>query len=322
MKTKVLFSLLLLVTLAFGFTDTVTKEFDVSEGGTLTLESDLGSINVTTSGSDQVKIVLTRKIRNADDDETEDILNKLEMHFDQSGNSVNVDINYDRPRNGWGSKPQLNLHFEITVPKTYNVDLNTAGGSISVDDLKGSATTKTSGGSITLGRIQGPVKANTSGGSISLTSSVGDAVLKTSGGGLKIGNVEGTIDGHTSGGSITIEEARGSVDVSTSGGSIKVNEVAGDLSASTSGGSIKAYMSKQPKSDCKLTTSGGGIDVYLVKDVKVSVDASTSGGHVSTDFPITVQGKLQSSKLKGEINGGGPQLYLRTSGGSIDIYEK
>ena len=71
-----------------------------------------------------------------------------------------------------------------------------------------------------------------------------------------------------------------------------------------------------------MTTSGGGIDVYLVKDVKVSVDASTSGGHVSTDFPITVQGKLQSSKLKGEINGGGPQLYLRTSGGSIDIYEK
>ena len=94
------------------------------------------------------------------------------------------------------------------------------------------------------------------------------------------------------------------------------------MSASTSGGSIKAYMSKQPQSDCKLTTSGGGIDVYLVKDVKVSVDASTSGGHVSTDFPVTVQGKLQKSKLKGEINGGGPQLYLRTSGGSINIYEK
>jgi hypothetical protein len=324
MKTEFVISLVLLTTLAFGFTDTVTKEFEVSEGGTLLLESDLGSVDVKSSGSGLVKIVITRKIKNAGDDDAQNILERLDMHFNQSGNNVNVDVNYDKPMGGFFDfgRQQLNLHFEITVPKVYNVDLKTAGGSISVDDLQGSVRTKTSGGSITLGRITGPVWANTSGGSISLTSSKGDADLKTSGGGLTIGNVEGNIDGHTSGGSITVEEARGNVDVSTSGGSIKVQEVAGDLSASTSGGSISAYISKQPQSDCRLSTSGGGINVHLVKGVNLNVDASTSGGHVSTDFPVTVQGKLEKSKLQGKINNGGPELHLRTSGGSINIYEK
>jgi DUF4097 and DUF4098 domain-containing protein YvlB len=323
MKKGFITALILLNTLAFGFTDTVTKEFEVGEGGTLHLESDLGSINVQSSGGARVTIVITRKVRDASDEEAREFLEKhLDMHFDQSGNNVTVDVDYDKPMGGWSGRSPLNLHFEITVPKVYNIDLKTAGGSISVDDLEGSVRTKTSGGSITLGHIKGPVWASTSGGSISLTASKGDAELRTSGGSLKIGDVDGNIDGHTSGGSITVEEARGNVDVSTSGGSIKVHEVAGDLSASTSGGTITAYLSKQPQSDCRLTTSGGGINIHLVKDVKVTVDAATSGGHVSTDFPVTVQGKLQKSKLQGKINGGGPELYLRTSGGSINIYEK
>jgi DUF4097 and DUF4098 domain-containing protein YvlB len=324
MKTLFVFVLALLANLAFGFTDTVTKEFEVGEGGTLYLESDLGSISVKSSGSNQVRIVVTRKIKSGLDDDVDAILKRLDMQFRQSGNDVHVDVDYDRPMGGFfdSGRRQLNLHFEVEVPSVFNIDLKTAGGSISVDDLQGTVRVKTSGGSITLGQILGPVWANTSGGSISLTASKGDADLRTSGGSLTIGDVEGTIEGHTSGGSITVEEARGNVDVSTSGGGIKVNEVAGDLSASTSGGSITAYLSRQPQSDCRLTTSGGGINVYLLKDVNVTVDAATSGGHVSTDFPVTVQGKLEKSKLQGKINGGGPELYLRTSGGSINIYEK
>jgi hypothetical protein len=46
MKSVFIIALMLLTSMALAFTDTVTKEFTVSEGGTLTLESDLGSIDV------------------------------------------------------------------------------------------------------------------------------------------------------------------------------------------------------------------------------------------------------------------------------------
>jgi hypothetical protein len=46
-----------------------------------------------------------------------------------------------------------------------------------------------------------------------------------------------------------------------------------------------------------------------------------SGGHVANDFPVTVkaQGELKRSALQGKINGGGPLVWLRTSGGNIHI---
>jgi len=55
--------------------------------------------------------------------------------------------------------------------------------------------------------------------------------------------------------------------------------------------------------------------------VKLNLDAKTSGGRVHTDFPVTVRGEISRRMLKAELNGGGPELYLRTSGGSIHIRE-
>jgi DUF4097 and DUF4098 domain-containing protein YvlB len=125
----------------------------------------------------------------------------------------------------------------------------------------------------------------------------------------------------TSGGSIRIGKVQGEVKATTSGGSIKVQEVMGTINAATSGGSVSAYISKQPSGDCSLKTSGGSVSVHLAEDIKVDVDAKTSGGRVRTDFPVTLIGELSKRKLQAKINGGGPELYLRTSGGSIKIYK-
>jgi hypothetical protein len=54
----------------------------------------------------------------------------------------------------------------------------------------------------------------------------------------------------------------------------------------------------------------------------MDVNAHASGGHVSTDFPVTIQGEIDRSSLQAKINGGGPELYLRTSGGGIHIKKR
>ena len=87
----------------------------------------------------------------------------------------------------------------------------------------------------------------------------------------------------------------------------------------TSGGSVSARLAKQPEGDCALRTSGGSIEVQLAEKVAVNLDASTSGGRVITDIPVTVQGELKRTALKSKINGGGPALYLHTSGGNVHI---
>jgi DUF4097 and DUF4098 domain-containing protein YvlB len=315
------FSFLLSVALA-DTEDRITRSFDVKPGGWLKIMADRGSIEVNTSGRDRVDVEITREVDTWTDSEAEEILENFEIELSQSGNDVIIEAKFrkkfssfwDRIRN------RLKVRFIVTVPEKYNVDLHTSGGSITVDDLEGEVKSHTSGGSLHFGNIKGPVYGKTSGGSITLEGCIGDAEVRTSGGSLNIGEVDGNVVASTSGGSIRIESAKGTVDASTSGGSIKVNEVMGTINASTSGGSITAHISKQPQSNCKLKTSGGGINVYMADGISVDLDARTSGGRVSTDFPVTVQGELKKNALMAKINGGGPELYLRTSGGNIKLH--
>ncbi len=298
--------------------DTVEKTFRVGEGGVLTLDTQRGSIEVKAAGNDQVSIIVQRKFKTNDQKQVDRILQDLKMEFNQSGNDVNVLVEHkDRDSFfGW-DRARFNLHFIITVPVKYNVDLKTSGGGISVADLHGRAVACTSGGSLTFGHIQGPVTGKTSGGGISLQGCDGDADVHTSGGGIHIGEVMGQVLAATSGGSITIKKAKGSVQAKTSGGGIHVEEVMGAINAATSGGGVEATLTQQPEADCELRTSGGSITVSMAPNIRADVDAATSGGRVVAEMPVTVQGELSKTHLIATINGGGPKLILRTSGGSI-----
>jgi DUF4097 and DUF4098 domain-containing protein YvlB len=284
--------------------DTIQKTFSVESGGTLDIDTERGSIEVRGISGNTVEVEVIRRVRTSNTEEAQKVLDNFKIEFKQSGKDVFVIGEKTRKESIWDKIwNRLNVKFIVSVPEIYNIKLRTSGGGISVEDIEGEVKIKTSGGGLNLHDIKGPVWGKTSGGSI------------------QIGEVDGQVDVETSGGSIKIESAQGTVDAHTSGGSITVNEVMGTINANTSGGSIKAHISQQPESDCRLSTSGGSVTVYLADDIAVNVDAGTSGGSVHTDFPVTIKGKINKRHLKAKINGGGPLLYLHTSGGSIYIKE-
>jgi len=300
--------------------DNIKKSFQVEPGGKLTLETDIGSIEVKGMDSRTVDVEVIREVRTISSKRAEDLLEDFQIKFNQDGNDVYINAEYERTswQKFWDNfRKHLRVKYIISVPQNYNVDLRTKGGSITTENIVGEARSRTSGGGLRFYRIQGPVWGKTSGGSIKISSCKGPAEVRTSGGGITIGEVGGNVFAHTSGGSIKIGLAQGEVDAHTSGGSVRVEEVQGAIKARSSGGSVKAYISRQPENDCRLTTSGGSVTVYMSDDIAVDVDARSSGGHVHTEFPVKIQGELSKSLLKAKINGGGPQLYLRTSGGSI-----
>ncbi len=305
MKKVVWFALLAFTSSLYAVDGDIQRSFKTGKGGRLTLSSDLGSIEVATGAGDNVEVKILFEKNRGSERSFRDAMDKIDVDLKQSGKNVSVTLDVkDKTFSLWNSIGKyVRVRFKITVPDEYNVDLGTSGGSIEVDDLKGEVFAHTSGGSLRFGHIYGKVNGKTSGGSISLEGCEGDAVIKTSGGGISIGKVKGNVRAGTSGGTINIEEVRG------------------DIDAKTSGGSIRARLSKQPESACSLETSGGSITVYLEKDIGVNLDASTSGGGVHCEFPVTVKGTISRNSLRAKINGGGPVLYLRTSGGSINVRE-
>ena len=141
--------------------------------------------------------------------------------------------------------------------------------------------------------------------------------LKTAGGSIQIEDITGDVDANTSGGSIRISSITGEVDIHTSGGSIDAKNIVGEIDAHTSGGSIDAIFKQQPNEDARFTTSGGSIHARFPKDIAIEIDASTSGGRVSSEFDV--DGRVKKQSIRGLINGGGPEIELRTSGGSVSI---
>ena len=270
------FILLLTAFTAQARTETVRRGFNVPDGGTLHLDAAVGSITIVAGGTG-VAFEIVQKSLFGDDDDFKD----HKITFDQRGNDVYVESDYDRGVSNWFHN--FNVEWNIRVPAHYNIDVKTSGGSIDLADLGGTVDARTSGGSI------------------------------------KTGHLASTANLKTSGGSITVEGARGNVLAHTSGGSITVGDTEGYVDAKTSGGSIHASLSQQPKGDSRLSTSGGGVTVTLARNIGVELDAHASGGGVNSDVPITVMGRQDDDTLRGSINGGGPKLVVRSSGGGIHV---
>jgi DUF4097 and DUF4098 domain-containing protein YvlB len=304
--------------------DRLQKTFEVAPGGTLRVEADRGSIEIKTADTAQVQVEVLRQVKLADRSQADKILKNHEITLPQEGDTVEVRAKFlSATRSIWNREQQyLQVHYTVTVPRKFNLNLNTAGGSITVPDITGKLTCKTAGGSLRLGRIEGPVNGQTAGGSINLAGGTEAATLHTAGGSIHVGETAGNLEAETAGGSIHIKKANGHVKAQTAGGSIELEAVSGKIHAQTSGGSVTATLAGQPKDDCELTTSAGNITLTLPGDAAVDVDAETSGGRVISDLPTTVQGELHRSSLKGKINGGGPRMHLRTSAGNVHIRKK
>ena len=71
-----------------------------------------------------------------------------------------------------------------------------------------------------------------------------------------------------------------------------------------------------------LSSSGGSITAAVDPAVALKVDAHTSGGRVTVDLPITVRGSMSRNSVSGSLNGGGPLLKLRSSGGAVRLTER
>ena len=296
----------------------IHRNFNVRPGGTITIDADIGDIKVT-SGAANVSIDVIRRAKTSSRSHADELFKDFDVTFAQEGNDVRIRARYNHPTSWFHWNMDFDVHFVVNVPSQYNVDLTTSGGDIVVSDLAGQVRAKTSGGDVSLGRIGGVVDAHTSGGDVSMTGSRANAMLSTSGGDIKVGDAAGSLSVKTSGGSIDIRRAEADLKAHTSGGSIEIGDAGGAIDASSSGGSIRARLSRQPRADSRLSTSGGGITIFVAPSVALDIDAHTSGGDVASDIPVTILGKQNDSSLNGKLNGGGPKLVLRSSGGDIRL---
>ncbi len=267
------------------------KELELAPGGLLIVDAEGGRISVEGGATDGVHVLVTST--------RSDIEERYRFSFESSGERAKIEA--DRRGLGWFNWGDGGLRFEIRVPTETSVDLETSGGRIEVEGLEGEVLLDTSGGRIEIYDVRGDVDAHTSGGPITAE------------------EIVGSLRAHTSGGSISVERVTGDVFANTSGGSVVLEEIGGHAEAKSSGGSISVRFSAGNGEGGTLSTSGGTVTAYVDETVSLDIDASTTGGRVTLDVPVAVRGAVSKRSVQGELNGGGPTLRMRSSGGSIRL---
>jgi hypothetical protein len=318
------FLLLLSSCAAFAATEEqINTNLNVAPGGTLVVNVDFGSITVGTNAASGVTVDVWRKVTRKNAAKEQEFLREHPVHFAQHGATVTVRAEYletdVRSWWPWSGRYQNEAKYTIHVPAQFNVQLKTAGGGISANDLAGDTEADTSGGGLSFTRLHGPLDGHTSGGGIKVADCDGALKIRTSGGGITVTGGFGTLDGYTSGGQVTVKNFQGNTRVNTSGGGINIENVVGEIEGTTSGGGVSAVLPSPLLHAVDLSTSGGGVTVRLPANAAFELDAATSGGGVSSEFPVTVVGEMEHGHLKGAVNGGGQTVRLRTSGGGIQV---
>ena len=294
------FSLTLLpdATLQAQFRDKVyrTESFSVSGPTELKVRTSGGYISVEggTDGEITVEMIVKKRGRTITPSDSD--LEDFDITIDQRGNEVLASA--ERKKSGmWRNRDGISISFKVTTPRDTQTDLSTSGGSLSLSNLEGTQDARTSGGAIRLEDLTGTINARTSGGSINLKRLEGDIEVRTSGGAIRADQLAGTIELRTSGGSISMDQLSGSIDARTSGGSIR-----GEFTQITD--------------QLTLRTSGGNIKVSVPGDL--GMDLKVRGNYV--DMPLrNFTGESKRNRINGEMNGGGVDVELTTSGGGVKV---
>lgn len=97
----------------------------------------------------------------------------------------------------------------------------------------------------------------------------------------------------------------------------------GHGSASTVTGNVYARVgSLDAREGGEFKTVTGDVEVSLPPNVNADVNAATVSGDVTTDFPLTIQGRFASRRMHGRIGAGGPTLDLSTVTGEIKLRKR
>jgi DUF4097 and DUF4098 domain-containing protein YvlB len=141
------------------------------------------------------------------------------------------------------------------------------------------------------------------------------------------------LDLTTMNGRITVDEVEGELELSSMNDSIQLSNVAGSVVAHSMNGRVLAVLTRvTPQAAMAFTSMNGTVDVTLPATTKADLKLRSDQGDVFTDFDLQTQQSAANTatsrsngrfridvnrSITGTINGGGPDIELRTLNGSV-----
>jgi DUF4097 and DUF4098 domain-containing protein YvlB len=154
-------------------TETVDRTFDVKPGATVQLTNVNGRVTVSAWDQARVRVVAVKKVE-ADSDDVAEAMKALRVDLQPQNGGLVIDTIYPKDHEGAGSlfswllgdDIDAQVTYELTVPRTMNVDVSNTNGGIHLNGVAGTHELDTTNGKIEVARCAGSLDASTTNGSI------------------------------------------------------------------------------------------------------------------------------------------------------------
>jgi DUF4097 and DUF4098 domain-containing protein YvlB len=233
--------------------ETFDKSYEVRAGQSFSLENTNGHITVRSWDQPRIRIVAEKRVESRDADAAQKAFSELRVEPSMTATGLRVLTHY--PRRGsdsvfdWlaGTNISMTVNYEVTVPRSMNVDLDNTNGGIDVSDVRGSMHISNTNGHIELLRCAGDVDAETTNGHVK--AELSEVTAK----GVRLESTNGRI-------TIALPKAIAArVDAATTNGRINT-----DLPITTTRfekTSLRGTINGGGTFDVKLRTTNGSIDI-------------------------------------------------------------
>jgi DUF4097 and DUF4098 domain-containing protein YvlB len=121
-------------------------------------------------------------------------------------------------------------------------------------------------------------------------------------------------------GGIGVAGVTGRMSLETTNGSVSLVEIGGDVRAHTQNGSLNVQLvgTKWDGRGLDAETQNGSVRMAIPSDYAAQIETGTVNGRMSTDFPVTLQGRI-GRNLTLPLNGGGAPIRAMTTNGSVSL---
>jgi DUF4097 and DUF4098 domain-containing protein YvlB len=266
--------------LAIGMAQQVDTTFAVRPGGTLELEALNGTVTVDSWDRSTMRVRATRGGRTG-------------IELEQRGSTVSIEVE----SRGMSSP----VTFEITVPRSYNVEIEGVNLRVTVAGIQGSTSIENVQGAIIVRDVTGLVDVESVSGSITIE------------------RVRGSIEVATVNQAIRINGARGSIDAETANGSIVMRGVdASAVSATTVNGLVDYDGAVHDGGRYFLAAHNGSIRMAVPEQTNARIDIDTHNGRVESVFPVRVTGSGDRG-FSFTLGSGSARIELESYNGTIHL---
>jgi DUF4097 and DUF4098 domain-containing protein YvlB len=125
-------------------------------------------------------------------------------------------------------------------------------------------------------------------------------------------------------GSIDLDSVAGDIDVNSMNSRIQVRNAIGSVLAHSFNHNVSVSFDQvDPSKAMSLSSFNGNVDVTFPADLKATVRLRTENGKIQSEFDLKLSGGIRTDRgLVATINGGGPEIQLKTFNGSIFLRKK